>query len=161
MKHWLLFAALLPCTLAAAQTHSVSQPLAGLPPLPETSLQPVVMTTAVSSTPGVRYRYQLVRLEDDRVFLAPAWHGQTKLEAARKLFSPDGGEADALLLSTINELGAEGWDLLEIRSVTQPTEAVQKFERSLVLNDPNRPVYTGTTSIATHLQTRYLFRKAN
>jgi len=161
MKHWLLFAALLPCGLAAAQSHLASQPLGALPPLPETSLQSVMTATTVSSTPGVRYQYQSVRLEDDRVFLAPAWRGQTRLVSARKLFSSDAGEADALLLTTINELAAEGWELLEIRSVTQPTEAVQKFERNLVLNDPNRPVYTGTTSIATHSQTRYLFRKAH
>ena len=71
MEPWLLFAALLPFGLVTAQSYLVSQPLAVLPPLPEASLQPVVATTTVSSTPGVLYQYQSVRLDGDRIFLAP------------------------------------------------------------------------------------------
>ena len=33
------------------------------------------------------------------------------------------------------------------------------FERNLVLNDPDRPAYTGTTSVSTYSRTRYLLRK--
>lgn len=156
MKHWLLWSALLPCRLAAAQATSV------LPPLPETSLQPVVNTTTVSNAPGVRYQYQLVHLDQWEVRLAPAWRGQTKLEPSHKFLNANAaGELDDLLLKAINELAADGWELLEIRTVSQPTSAVQKVERELKYNDPQRPVYTGTTSIATATQTRYLFRKAN
>lgn len=155
MKHCLLWWALLPCRLAAGQA------AAALPALPETSLLPVVSTTAVSNVAGLRYQYQLVHLNDRQIRLAPAWRGQTKLEPARRFLNPDAeGELDELLLKTINELAAEGWDLVEIRSVLQPVEAVQKLERALQFNDPNRPVYTGTTSITTSTQTRYLFRRA-
>lgn len=97
MKNWLLFAALFPCRLATAQSDPVSQPLAALPPLPETAFQPVVTTTTVSNTPGVLYQYQSVSFENARVFLAPAWHGQTKLKPSRDPFNLN-GEADALLL---------------------------------------------------------------
>ncbi|GAB3293409.1 hypothetical protein GCM10027511_07360 [Hymenobacter humi] len=51
------------------------------------------------------------------------------------------GELDGLLLKAINEMAAEGWELLEIRAVSRPVEAVQKLERELQFNDPERPVY--------------------
>lgn len=163
MKPWLLCLLLLPCRMAAAQTGPTQQlaPAIALPSLPEASLQAAVSTTHVSSAPGVRYQYQLVHLDDDsRIWLAPAWRGQTKLEPIRSIWAPRTGAADGLLMQVLNELGAEGWELIEIRAVTQPTQAVQKVERDLVLNDPNRPRYTGTTSIETNSQTRYFFRKA-
>ena len=140
----------------------MAQQASVLPPLPETSLHPAVSTTTVSSAAGVRYEYQLVHLDDDsRIWLAPSWKGQTKLEPARKFLNPNvAGEVDALLMGTLNEMAAEGWELLEIRTEARPVQAVQKVERDLVLNDPNRPRYTGTTSVETSSQTRYLFRRA-
>ncbi len=130
-----------------------------LPPLPETSLQAAVSTTSVSSVAGQRYQYQLVHLDNQRIWLAPAWRGQTKLEPARQFLNFDAtGNVDVLLMQALNELAAEGWDLLEISTVSQPVKAVQKVERDLHFNDPNRPIYTGTTSVETSSQTRYLFR---
>lgn len=156
MKHWLLLAALLPCRMALAQRQQ-----AVFPPLLEASLQPVLSTTVVSNVAGVRYQYQLVHLNNDRIWLAPAWHGQAKLEPARRLFNPDAaGELDALLMNALNGVAAEGWELLEIRTATTPVEAVQKVERELRFNDPEQPVYKGTTSVQTSSETRYLFRRA-
>jgi len=117
-------------------------------------------TTAVPTANGVRYQYQLVHVENDqRIWLAPAWQGQTKLEPRAKLFSSATGELDGLLMSTLNSLAAEGWELLEIRTASQPTKAKQTLETSLTYNDPNRPTYTGTTTIDSYTQTRYLFRR--
>lgn len=132
-----------------------------LPPLPESSLQAAISTTIVSNAPNVRYQYQMVHLGRYEVWLAPAWHGQTKLQPRKNwLLYPEAGEVDALLMKALNEVAAEGWELVEIRTVSQPTGAVQKVERTLEHDDPNRPVYTGTTSITTSSETRYLFRKA-
>lgn len=156
MKHWLLWTALLPCHLALGQRAQTV-----FPSLPEASLQPTVSTTLVNNAAGVRYQYQLVHLDDSQIWLAPAWRGQIKLEPPRKLFNPNTtGELDGLLLNIMNELSADGWELLEIRTVTQPIQATQKVERDLQFNDPERPIYKGTTSIETSSQTRYLFRKA-
>ena len=155
MKYWLLCLPFLSCSLAMGQAAPI------LPPLPETSLQMAMSTTTVSNAAGVRYQYQLVHLDNDRIWLAPAWRGQTKLEPTRKFLNTEAvGQLDVLLMNALNEMAADGWELLEIRTTTQPTEAVQKVERDLVLNDPNRPRYTGTTSISTYAQTRYLFRRA-
>lgn len=157
MKFLFLCFALLPCRMAVAQP----APTPVIPPLPETSLQATSSTTTISNTPGVRYQYQLLHFDEREVRLAPAWHGQVKLESSRRLFNPDAAaELDGLLLTTINELTAEGWELLEIRSEIRPVEAVQKVERELQFNDPQRPVYKSTTSISTTSQTRYLFRRA-
>ncbi|GAB3575792.1 hypothetical protein [Hymenobacter daeguensis] len=131
------------------------------PPLPEASLQPTLSTTVVNNAAGVRYQYQLVHLDGSQIWLAPAWRGQTKLEPSHKFLNLNlTGELDGLLLNTLNELSAAGWELLEIRTATQPVLATQKVERDLQFNDPERPVYKGTTSIETASQTRYLFRKA-
>ena len=131
------------------------------PPLPEASLMATTSTTAVRSEAGVRYQYQLVHLDNSRVWLAPAWRGQTKLESTRRFLNPDAaGDLDALLMQALNELAAEGWELLEIRTASQPVEAVQKLKKELEFNDPNKPVYTSTTAIETSSQTRYLFRRA-
>ncbi|WP_210513599.1 hypothetical protein [Hymenobacter terricola] len=155
MNYRLLWLALLSGPVALAQ-HAPT-----FSALPETSLTATVSTTAVSTEAGVRYQYQLVHLDDGRIWLAPAWRGQTKLEPARKFLNYDAaGEVDALLMQALNEMAAEGWELLEIRTVNQPVQAVQKVEKSLKFNDPNTPVYTGTTSIETSSQTRYLFRRA-
>ncbi len=157
MKTWLFYVALLPCRVAAAQSDHASV----IPPLPETSLQATVSTTTISSAPGVRYQYQLLHIDEREVRLAPAWRGQVKLVPSRRLFNPDAdAELDGLLLTTMNELAAEGWELLEIRAETRPVEAVQKVERDLQYNDPQRPVYKSTTSVSTASQTRYLFRRA-
>ena len=58
-------------------------------------------------------------------------------------------------------LPAAGRELLEIRTVNQSMHAVQTPEKENGFNDPEKPVYTGTTSVETSLQTHYLFRKAN
>ena len=140
---------------------ALGQQAPAFPPLPETSLMATTSTTTVRSEVGVRYQYQLVHLDNSRVWLAPAWRGQTKLEPARKFLNPDAaGDLDALLMQALNELAAEGWELLEIRTVSQPVEAVQKLKKELEFNDPNKPIYTSTTAIETSSQTRYLFRRA-
>ncbi|WP_345057184.1 hypothetical protein [Hymenobacter glaciei] len=62
------------------------------------------------SEPGVRYQYQLLHLDNHRIWLALAWHGQTKLEPACQFINPNlTGELDALLMQTLNELAAAGW----------------------------------------------------
>ena len=161
MKHLLLFAALLTCRMATAQPSSGRQLPPVLPALPETSMQPVMSATTVTNAPGVRYQYQQVHLDDSRIWLAPAWRGQTKLETSRKLFNTEAvGELDGLLINIINELSAEGWELLEIRALSRPMGATQRIETTLQFSDPNRPVYTGTTTFSTFSETRYLFRKA-
>ncbi|MFC7666980.1 hypothetical protein ACFQT0_05770 [Hymenobacter humi] len=88
MKNVLLwFAALLSCRVAAAQSIPVPPPLSVLPALPGTSMQLVVSTTTVSNAAGVRYQYQQVHLDDHRIWLAPAWRGQIKLEPTRKFLN--------------------------------------------------------------------------
>ena len=155
MKLALLCLGLLVGPVALAQRPAV------LPPLPETSLLATTSVTAVPNEPGVRYQYQLVHLDNSRIWLAPAWRGQTRLEPANRLFNYNlASDVDGLLMQALNELAAEGWELLEIRTVTQPTEAVHKLEKENRFNDPERPVYTGTTSITTSTQTRYLLRRA-
>ena len=155
MKLALLCLGLLGGPVALAQHQPV------LPPLPTTSLQATTTVTTVPNAPGVRYQYQLVHLDNSRIWLAPAWRGQTRLEPANRLFNYNlTGEVDGLLMQTLNELAADGWEMLEIRTVTQPVEAVQKLEKELSFNNPNTPVYTNTTSISTSSQTRYLLRRA-
>lgn len=111
-------------------------------------------------TNGVRYQYQSVRVENERrIWLAPAWQGNTKLEPRTKLFGSIAGELDRLLMTTLNDLASEGWELLEIRTTSQPVKAKQIIETSLTSNDPKQPTYTGTTTIDTETQTRYLFRR--
>ena len=155
MKYPLLWLALLAGPVAMAQHAPI------LPQLPEASLRASVSTTTVSSVAGLRYQYQLVHLDGQRIWLAPALRGQAKLEPSRQFLNFDAaGDVDALLMQALNELAAEGWDLLEISTVNQPVKAVQKLEKDLQFNDPNRPVYTGTTSVETSSQTRYLFRRA-
>jgi hypothetical protein len=158
MKHWILFAGLLTSLLAAAQ--SVPVPV----PLPQTSLQPTVSTTTFSNTPGVRYQYQLVHPEPDCIWLAPAWRGQIKLEPRHGgLFTPNSnfeGELEGLLMKTINELSADGWEFVEIRTESKPSGATQKIEKDPKSTDPTNPVYWSTTSFHTSSETRYLFRKA-
>ena len=135
---------------------------APLAKLPEMALQPTMTTSVLPAAGGLRYRYQQVRAYNDEcVYLAPAWHGQTKLQPSKQgLFAGvDRAELDALLLTALNELAEDGWELIEIQSTALPVRATQKVETELAYNDPNRPVYTGTTSIETRTQTRYLFRK--
>jgi hypothetical protein len=160
----LLLPAALMMRLAAAQSgpHQIKSPAVPLPSLPETALQPVLMSTMVPPAGGLRFQYQMVRVYDNRcLYLAPAWHGQTKLQPLKQgLFAnPEPGEVDALLLGALNELAQEGWELVEIHTSAQPLKATQKVETSLAYNDPQRPTYTGTTAIETLNQTRYLFRK--
>ena len=109
----------------------------------------------------MRYQYQLLHLENNRVWLAPAWRGQLKLETKRSFFNDHfQGELNVLLMGVINELSAEAWEFLEIRTVSEPSSATQKTEKDPHPTDPNNPVYRTTTSISTSSQTRYLFRKA-
>ncbi|QJX46194.1 hypothetical protein HMJ29_04275 [Hymenobacter taeanensis] len=159
-----LLPAVLALRLAAAQgqPHTGKAPVAPLPNLPETALQPVLLSTVLPPAGGLRFRYQIVRLYNDRcVYLAPAWRGQTKLQPPRQgLFSsPEPGEVDALLVGAVNELAQEGWELVEIQTSAQPLQATQKVETSLAYHDPQRPTYTGTTTIEMLHQTRYLLRK--
>ena len=140
---------------------AMAQPASTLPTLSESSLRAAMSTTTVSNAAGLRYQYQLVHLDGQRIWLAPAWHGQTKLEPAHQFLNFDAvGDVDALLMQALNELAADGWELLEINTVNQPVRVVQKVEKDVRLNDPSRPVYTGTTSVETSSQTRYLFRRA-
>jgi hypothetical protein len=153
MNPWLLLLSTLCLHHAAAQSVPV-------PPLPETSLLPTVTTAVLPASNGVRYQYQLVHVENEqRIWLAPAWQGKLKLEPRAKLFNSTTGELNEMLMATLNGLAAEGWELLEIRSVAQPTKAKQTIETSLAYNDPARPTYTGTTTIDTATETRYLFRR--
>ncbi|UOQ65742.1 hypothetical protein [Hymenobacter volaticus] len=153
MKHWLIVLT----TLCLQQASAQSVPV---PPLPEASLQPAVTATVLPPTNGVRYQYQSVRVENERrIWLVPAWQGNTKLEPRTKLFGSVAGELDMLLMTTLNELASEGWELLEIRTASQPVKAKQTIETSLANNDPKQPTYTGTTTIDTEMQTRYLFRR--
>lgn len=139
---------------------ALAQHTPNFPPLPETSLLATASSTTVRNEAGVRYQYQLVHLDDNRIWLAPAWHGQTKLEPAHSFLNPNAaGDLDALLMDALNKLAAENWELPEIRTMTQPVKAVQKLEKDLKFNDPNTPVFTNTTTIETSMQTRYLFRR--
>ncbi|SDX80615.1 hypothetical protein [Hymenobacter psychrophilus] len=158
LKSTLLLMALLSSGAAAAQK---AQP-ALLAPLVAPSPLPVISVTPVAPTNGVRYEYQLVRLENDwRIIFAPAWRGQTVLEPDTKLFKgAKPGEVDGLLLGAINALSADGWELLEIRTSAQLLGAAQKVETSLYSSDPNRPQYDGKTTYSSDSQTRYLFRRA-
>ena len=161
MKHWLLFAALLPCQLVAAQSSPASQPLAGLPPLPEAGMRPTVSTTVLSNAPGVRYQYQMLHFDSNCVWLAPAWRGRIKLEPRHSLFNNNyQGELEGLLVQTINEISADEWEFVEIRTESTPTGATQKTEKDSRSANPNDAAYTTTTSIYTHSQTYYLFRRA-
>ena len=132
-----------------------------LPPLPESSLRGTLSITTLSNAAGLRYQYQMVHLDGQRIWLAPAWRGQTKLEPAHQFLNFDAaGDVDALLMQALNELAADGWELLEISTVNQPVKVVQKLEKDVQFNDPNHLIYTGTTSVEAALQTRYLFRRA-
>lgn len=147
---------------AAAAQPTVAERGMALPKLPDSALLPTVASVALPPANGERFQFQSVRVYDEeKIYLAPAWRGQTKLEPARKsIFSnADPGELDALLLTALNGLAEEGWELVEIQSVVQPTSATQKVETELTYNDPNRPSFKGTTSISTLTQTRYLFRR--
>jgi hypothetical protein len=155
MKYRLLFASLWLGRLAAAQ--AVPVPV----PLPQTNMQPTVIITPMENMPGVRYQYQLVHPVSDCVWLAPAWRGQMKLEPARKFINTNfQGELEGLLMRTINELVAEGWEFVEIRTESIPYGATQKIEKSTQSADPANPIYLSTTSFHTSSDTRYLFRKA-
>ena len=63
-------------------------------------------------------------------------------------------------MKTINELSADGWEFIEIRTESKPSSATQKIERDPKSTDPTNPVYLSTTSFHTYSETRYLFRKA-
>ncbi|MBJ6108817.1 hypothetical protein JAO73_07350 [Hymenobacter sp. BT523] len=155
MKHLLLFAALLVGRTAAAQSHPV--PL----PLPAANPQPTVSTTTMPNTPGVRYQYQMIHPVSDCVWLAPAWHGKFKLEPSHRFLNFDiEGELEVLLMRTVNELLAEGWEFVEIRTESRTTGATQKIEKDPRATDPANPVYVSTTAFNTYSETRYLFRKA-
>ena len=162
MKHsLLLLPLLLSCQLAAGQSAPGSYPDYVLAPLVESAMRRSESALVPVSAPGVRYQYQLVHLHNSEISLAPAWRGQTKLEPPRKFINPDfQSQLDGLLMNALNEIAADGWDLLEVHTVSQPVEAVHKVERELQFNDPNRPVYKGTTSISSTSHTRYLFRRA-
>lgn len=162
-----LFSLVLPMLLlgqlAAAQSPT---PVRGrnpeLPKLPDAALQPMVSTTRLPAAGGVRYQYQQLRLYNDQcIYLAPAWRGNTKLAPKKTgLFSgSDLGELDGLLLTTLNELAEAGWELMEVQTSVQPLKATQKLETSLAYNDPQQPTYTATTALESLTQTRYLLRR--
>jgi hypothetical protein len=77
------------------------------------------------------------------------------------MFNPNyQGELEVMLMQTINELSADGWEFVEIRTDTRTTGATQKFEKDSQSTDASNPVYKATTSFHTSSETRYLFRKA-
>ncbi|UOQ72563.1 hypothetical protein [Hymenobacter cellulosilyticus] len=83
---YLLPAALLLINPALAQSTAPVAPTLGaaLPKLPETAFQATTSSSLLPVTPGVRYQYQLVHLYDDQqIYLAPAWRGQTMLKPAK------------------------------------------------------------------------------
>lgn len=164
----LLSAVLLLHTAATAQTPEPAKPVRpapAFPALPEAALQP---TATVTRTPGAatgsRFQYQLLKMQNGQeAFLAPAWRGITRLE-------PDyvqngrrsevvAGSLESKLMLALNELSLEGWELVEVYNLSQPVSARQSIETSLTFNDPNRPVYSGSTSIITYTETRYLLRR--
>lgn len=125
--------------------------------------QPVISVTPIAPANGVRYEYQLVRLDNDsRVLFAPAWQGRTVLEPDLRSLTRElrPGATEALLLHSLNALSAEGWELLEIRTSVQPVSATQTVETSLSFSDPNRPQYDSKTTYHSDSQTRYLLRRA-
>ncbi|WP_303310174.1 hypothetical protein [Hymenobacter sp. BT730] len=154
---FLIFSGALHTTAAQTQT-----PFPVVPKLPETAFQSVSSHTLVPSSNGVRFQYQMVHLyNDEAVFLSPAWQGRTKLEPPKRgLFTPYVPDAlNSLLIQTLNELSAAGWEIVDIQSSVQPVGAKQQIETDLAYNDPQRPAYTAKTSIETLTQTRYLLRK--
>lgn len=162
-----LFSLVLPAVLlgqlAVAQSPN---PVRGrhpeLPKLPDAALQPVASTTKLPAANGVRYQYQQVRLYNDQcIYLAPAWRGNTKLapKKAGLFSSPDLAELDGMLLTTLNELAEAGWELVEVQTSVQPLRATQKQETTLAYNDPQQPTYTTTTALESLTQTRYLLRR--
>jgi hypothetical protein len=152
MKHLLLFATLLAYRAAAAQSAPG--------PVPETGLQSTVNVTTFKNTPGVRYQYQLVYPDTYCVWLAPAWRGKTRLEPRHYMFNPNYvGEMEVMLMQTINELSADGWEFIEIRTESRPTGATQKIEKESQSTDADNAVYKSTTSFHINSKTRYLFRK--
>ncbi|MBT2556311.1 hypothetical protein J7E24_00785 [Hymenobacter sp. ISL-91] len=159
LKSTLLLLTLLVSGAASAQK---AQP-ALLAELPAASPPPTTTVTTVAPANGVRYEYQLVRLDNDaRIFFAPAWEGRTVLEPDFRSLAREmrPGAAEVLLLNALNALSAEGWELLEIRTSERPVGARQTVETSLTFNDPNRPQYDTKTTYDSELQTRYLLRRA-
>ncbi|ALW84644.1 hypothetical protein AUC43_05840 [Hymenobacter sedentarius] len=155
MKVLLLFTCLMVARLAAAQAVPVSLPF------PESGRLCTVNTTAFKETPGVLYQYQLVSPGAYCVWLAPAWRGQIKLEPKRYMFNSNYfGELQVLLMQTINELSADGWEFVEMRTESWTTGATQKIEKDSKSTDANNPIYKATTSFHGSSETRYLFRKA-
>ncbi|MCA8831783.1 hypothetical protein [Hymenobacter pini] len=169
MKYPLLLSvlALLNTAAHAQTTGSVKpvRPVPAFPALPETAMQPTAtITRASSTTAGSRFQYQLLKIQDGQMaILAPAWRGITKLEPERiqkSLWSEIvPGSLDNKVMGVLNELAVEGWELLEVYNLSQPISAKQSIETSLTFNDPNRPTYSGTTSITTYTETRYLLRR--
>ncbi|WP_139925617.1 hypothetical protein [Hymenobacter sp. DG01] len=170
MKYTVLLAVLLLLQSAAyAQATAppkAARPVPAFPALPETAMQPTATVTRAPGTPaGTRFQYQLLKITDGQLaILAPAWRGITKLEPERvqkglwREAVP--GSLDSKVMDVLNELSAEGWELLEVYNLSQPVSAKQSVETSLTFNDPNRPTYSGTTSITTYTETRYLLRRA-
>ncbi|MBB4599943.1 hypothetical protein HNQ93_000577 [Hymenobacter luteus] len=169
MKYSLLIAVFLALHSAAeAQTteaKKVARPVPAFPTLPEAAMQPTATVTRAPGNPaGPRFQYQLLKIQNGQIaILAPAWRGLTMLKPERIQKSlwteivP--GSLDDKVMHTLNELTAEGWELLEVYNLSQPVGAQQSIETSLAFNDPNRPVYSGTTSITTYTETRYLLRR--
>ncbi|MET4105452.1 hypothetical protein [Hymenobacter sp. UYP22] len=169
MKYPVLLSVLLLLhTAASAQTTEPAKPvrpMPAFPALPETALQP---TATVTRPPGAavssRFQYQLLKMQNGQVaYLAPAWRGVTQLEPDRvqngRRSEVVPGSLESKLMLTLNELSIEGWELVEIYNLSQPVSAQQSIETSLTFNDPNRPVYSGSTSINTYTETRYLLRR--
>lgn len=153
MKYLLLIAAVLPYRFAVAQPVTGAQPEAGLQ-------SSTVNVTTFKNTPGVRYQYQLVYPDTYCVWLAPAWRGKTKLEPKRYMFNANYvGELEGMLMQTINELSADGWEFVEIRTESRATGATQKIEKESQPTDAANSVYKATTAFHVDSKTRYLFRK--
>lgn len=168
MKYPLLLSVLvLLNTAVSAQTTDSAKPVRpvpAFPALPETAMQPTATVTRAPSAAGTSFQYQLLKMQNGQIaYLAPAWRGITQLEPDRVQSGRRSvvvtGSLEAKLMQTLNELSAEGWELLEVYNLSQPVSAEQEIVGSLRFDDPNRPVYSGSTSITTYTETRYLLRR--
>ncbi|GGG29083.1 hypothetical protein [Hymenobacter glacieicola] len=152
----------------AAQTDS-SKPASdthpALPSLPESALQPTVaITQAAAVSPGTRFMYQQIRaVNNEKAFLAPAWHGLLHLEPdvvqEKRRTSRVPGSLDVKVMQTLNELAEEGWELMEVYKLVQPVGAEQSITSALGFMEPTKRIVTGYTSINSYLETRYLLRR--
>ncbi|MBX0291272.1 hypothetical protein K3G63_12540 [Hymenobacter sp. HSC-4F20] len=170
MKYLLLFLlpGLLVSSAAAAQSKSsgpAGQRLPPLPPLPTASLQPIVtVTQAAPAATSTRFRYQRLTLRGStEAFLAPAWRGIVRLKPDKRkrdfLGNDKEWEVEALVMQTLNELIEDGWELVEVHNLVQPTGITQTVETKENSSNPERPTYVSSVVAGAYRETSYLFRR--